>query len=105
MDFSMDCGWIDYQWVIHGSLRIIHGHPWISMDFQGLGGMVGHVGRTGQHIPGETFGKARQVAMTPDGVVAQEFIALQLKLRNTLLISLLHLCCAPGDLSASIRAS
>ena len=48
MDYlSMDDPWIihglsmDYPWIIHGLSMdypwIIHGHPWISMDFQGLG--------------------------------------------------------------------
>ena len=44
---SIDYPWIihglsmDYPWIIHGFSMdypwIIHGHPWISMDFQGLG--------------------------------------------------------------------
>jgi len=35
---------------------ILHRHPWISMDFQGLGEPVGHVGGTGQHIMAEPLG-------------------------------------------------
>jgi hypothetical protein len=52
---------MDHPWIIYGSsmdyLLIIHGHPLTSMNFQGLGEPVGHVGGTGQHIPVEPLGR------------------------------------------------
>ena len=40
---------MDYLWIVNG-------HPLVSMNFQGLGEPVGHVGGTGKHIPGEPLG-------------------------------------------------
>ena len=39
---------------------IIHGHPRIFMDLQGLGEPVGHDGGTGQHILGGNRSAKRQ---------------------------------------------